>query len=322
MYLIRCLMTTEYTPDQLAQMDIAAGWPLPDVAQAVAVQLAESGGNPKAYNASSGATGLFQDLSSHNPAYGRSPSDTNAQYQQKLYDPTTNIKEALQLFNAGGWAPWQTDSAIRSGAYDSTGALAVVDTGHITQNNFATTPSSAGTNPGVPFSGSGVSAQQTGNLTGVGGLLQQFDTLLNPKGPGVGVVKSILSFGTADLASEIIGLVELLAVRGLFTLGFMGLTYLGIKMLTGGSGGSVVNIVETQQRLAANQASEAAKTERANINLQRSQAAANRTTTINRNTQVNRTSTIHHVKAPPRSKGGKFASHKPSQTIATTEELA
>jgi hypothetical protein len=97
-----------------------------------------------------------------------------------------------------------------------------------------------------PASINTVSTSQGGNinnattLTGLAGVLQRIDQLLNPAGPSG--LKSLATLGTANAAQ----IAQLLAVRLLFTVGFMGITYLGIKTLTGGKGGSV-NIIENIQ---------------------------------------------------------------------------
>jgi hypothetical protein len=62
-----------------------------------------------------------------------------------------------------------------------------------------------------------------------------------------GLVSSVLSLGSSDVATVL----ELVLVRGLFAVGFLGLTWLGIKQFTGGSGGTnIIEIAQTQQRIS------------------------------------------------------------------------
>ena len=58
----------------------------------------ESGGNPNAYNAGSGASGLMQVLSSWADDYGVS--------KQALFDPNTNLRIAADLKKRFGWTQW------------------------------------------------------------------------------------------------------------------------------------------------------------------------------------------------------------------------
>lgn len=53
----------------------------------------ESHGNPNAKNKHSSATGLLQILASHQPGID-------------LYDPETNLRVGLEMFNSRGWQPW------------------------------------------------------------------------------------------------------------------------------------------------------------------------------------------------------------------------
>lgn len=84
----------DYTLAQLEALWIQAGGN-PAVAYNMArIAIAESGGNPNAYNAS-GATGLWQIL--------------GAVVSGNLYNPLVNAKNAVAKYNAGGYAPWESD---------------------------------------------------------------------------------------------------------------------------------------------------------------------------------------------------------------------
>lgn len=112
------------TPKQIAQFAQNAGFSGADLAVAVAVALAESGGNPRAYNpvtnldsgkpastpAGQGAIGLWQIYLKVHPEFSG----------QNLYDPQTNANAAFQIYSASGssFHPWSTygnGSGIYSG---------------------------------------------------------------------------------------------------------------------------------------------------------------------------------------------------------------
>jgi len=274
-------MTTHYTPEQLAQIDIKAGWPLPDVAQAVGVQLAESQGNSNeigwdnngqtvadtsgltAYTGaySSYDTGLFQINSSSDPSGNPSQFDPN--WAKQMETPAQNAKQGLSMFQSRGWEPWAGDQSISNGLYDATGQNAVnAATGTQVASQFATTPDgTTGLSP-TQTVGSGsppgaiANSPPTRKLTGIGAVLQGLNGLLNPQATTYGYSLNPLSDISAlakNAASPWIALVETIVVRGGFAVGFGMIAYLGVKTLTGASGsssGGVVSIIQTQQRNA------------------------------------------------------------------------
>ena len=73
---------------------VYVGWPRRCLAELTHIMTGESGGNPRDYNASSGATGLLQILASH----VRCPA--------RLFDPEYNLWEGLRLYDESGWNPW------------------------------------------------------------------------------------------------------------------------------------------------------------------------------------------------------------------------
>lgn len=99
---------TSYSAAQLAWLADKAGWGTSDRTVAVAVALAESGGNPNAHNTSHGADarGLWQINVSSNahPEYA----------SQNLYDGMTNAQAAHDIWSKSGWGPW---SAHNNGSY-------------------------------------------------------------------------------------------------------------------------------------------------------------------------------------------------------------
>lgn len=114
------------TPDDLAIIDLKAGWPAADIAEAVAIEEDQSSGNPteigwdnngKTVADTSGLalpsvpyssydTGDFQINSSSDPG---GPLADPA-WMTKMEDPVANAQQALSMFNARGWEPWQSPS--------------------------------------------------------------------------------------------------------------------------------------------------------------------------------------------------------------------
>lgn len=89
---------------QLQQLAASVGFPDPNLAAAVA--MAESGGNPNAYN-TEGSYGLWQIDIVYNPRYQSNPS--------VLFDPVTNAKAAYAISQGGkNWNGWTT---YRTGLY-------------------------------------------------------------------------------------------------------------------------------------------------------------------------------------------------------------
>lgn len=74
--------------------------------------------------------------------------------------------------------------------------------------------------------------------TGASGVFQELNDLLNPSGGNL--LTQITSLGTSDLAA----IVETVFFRGIFAVGFLLVTYAGIKSLSGGSGGGGSTVVQ------------------------------------------------------------------------------
>jgi hypothetical protein len=90
----------KYTQGQIEALWVAQGGPENQAAIAGAVGMAESGGNPNAYNPS-GATGLMQILGAVLPG--------------DLRDPAVNMRNAIKKWeDAHGWSPWE---AYTNGRY-------------------------------------------------------------------------------------------------------------------------------------------------------------------------------------------------------------
>jgi hypothetical protein len=84
--------------DQLTQLAASVGFP--DPALAAAIAMAESSGNPNAYN-TEGSYGLWQIDVVFHPEFQNDPS--------VLFDPTTNAQAAFRISSSGtNFSPWST----------------------------------------------------------------------------------------------------------------------------------------------------------------------------------------------------------------------
>ena len=105
--------TVKYSYDQLVQYARNAGFSNGDEYTAAAIALAESGGNPHAYNpenaanapAGQGSFGLWQVFLHAHPEF----------FGHALYDPQVNANDAFAIYQeARSFNPWST---FKSGAY-------------------------------------------------------------------------------------------------------------------------------------------------------------------------------------------------------------
>ena len=88
---------------QIAQYARNAGFTGQDLITAVAVALAESGGNAKAVGDSGTSFGLWQiHWTVHRETYGVAP--------EELFDPQANANAAMKVFQEQGWNAWSTYS--------------------------------------------------------------------------------------------------------------------------------------------------------------------------------------------------------------------
>lgn len=127
--------------NEIAQVARGAGLSGDSVVIAVAVSLAESGGNPRAHNAvpPDNSYGLWQInmLGSMGPSrrakYGLRSNDD-------LYDPATNARVMADLSNKGtNWRPWTTYTRGTYKIYLNRGKAAALNVGGST-GGVATTP--------------------------------------------------------------------------------------------------------------------------------------------------------------------------------------
>lgn len=104
----------QLSPQQIAQVSYNAGFRGQSLINAIAIALAESGGNPSAYNPElaagtrpgSGSRGIFQIYGQAHPEYNSS----------LMFDPNANAQAAYKVYQqAGGrFTPWST---LNQGSY-------------------------------------------------------------------------------------------------------------------------------------------------------------------------------------------------------------
>ena len=101
------MSTTRLSASEIARYAAAAGFEGDDLITAVAIALAESGGNPSAYNPETaagaplgqGSFGLWQIYLHMHPEY----------QGQNLFDPALNASAAYAIYRAArGFRPWAT----------------------------------------------------------------------------------------------------------------------------------------------------------------------------------------------------------------------
>jgi hypothetical protein len=113
------------SPAQIAQYAAAAGFTGNDLLTAVDIALAESGGNPSAYNPETaagapqgqGSYGLWQIFLAAHPEFAGA----------NLADPQTNANAAYSIYAvAGGFTPWSTYTSGQYGMYETPAVQAAV----------------------------------------------------------------------------------------------------------------------------------------------------------------------------------------------------
>jgi len=142
---------TALSDKAIAQFAANAGFAGSDLTKAVAVALAESGGEPNAQHINTNGSvdrGLWQINSIHGIG-------------GNLFDPATNAAAAMTVFKQQGWGAWTT---FKSGAYLVFMGRATVATNGTTAN---------GSNPGTPSAtpaantSSGIAGLQTVTMGGL-----------------------------------------------------------------------------------------------------------------------------------------------------------
>jgi hypothetical protein len=117
------------TISEISSVASNAGFEGQDLVTAVAIALAESGGNPQAWGDAGigeGSFGLWQISSKYHPEYG--PDFT------ALYDPQTNANAAFAIYSAAGnsFLPWSTFKLGRYQEFMDSAAAAIATA--VTQN--------------------------------------------------------------------------------------------------------------------------------------------------------------------------------------------
>lgn len=118
------LLTGNLSAAQIAQYAQNAGFQGNDLATAVAIALAESGGNPQAYNPETaanapqnkGSYGLWQIYLNAHPEFAGF----------NLYDAQTNANAAYEIYSQSGFGAWSTFNGGQYQAFlgDAQAALA------------------------------------------------------------------------------------------------------------------------------------------------------------------------------------------------------
>lgn len=220
---------------------------------------------------------------------------------------SSDLNTALSIYVSGG--PNDKGNADYQDAIAALGGGSPGLSGAGSSGQLGTSVGGGGANATLTTTGTSSAPNKT--LTGLAGFLQQFDALLNPSGPGG--ITGFLTGGTVQA-------VETLAIRGLFTIAFLGLGYLGVKILTGGrsGGSSVIDIVQSQQKQATHALNAETRQTAAQTAAQNAatRAAPPVKRTAHESTRVNRReggyqnqSTVTHItvpapKAPKSSKAG------------------
>lgn len=101
------------TQSEIAQLAASAGFP--DPALAAAIAMAESSGNPRAYNGrgSDQSYGLWQ-INMQGLLGPQRRAQFGLSQNEDLYDPATNARAAAAIYSSSGWGAW---GAYTNGSY-------------------------------------------------------------------------------------------------------------------------------------------------------------------------------------------------------------
>lgn len=206
----------------------------------------ESGGNPTAQNSSSTASGLWQELTSTWLSNGGAAYAPTAKQASPLDQAIVAVNQSKN-----GYQPWAPDlgGSYYGGITNPTSPLPGSPVANYLASQGQVGPSSslpAGADTAGATGGAGSATPGAIKLEGMAGVLQQINDLLNPATPGF--ASEVTSLGTASVGT----IIATIAVRGLFSVVFLGLTYVGIKSLTAGGGSSGPSISDVMDQINQN----------------------------------------------------------------------
>jgi len=151
--------TMNLTAAQIAQVAANAGFAGADLATAVAIALAESGGDPSVIGDKTLAP-------SNGPSYGlwqiNIGSSANPQYAgENLLDPQTNANIAFEMYSAKGFRPWSTYTSGQYGMYETAAMMAAVSN---VGAGFSPSPVTLDASTGQPIVSATPTADTSANL--------------------------------------------------------------------------------------------------------------------------------------------------------------
>jgi hypothetical protein len=164
------------TPQQIAGYALAAGFPQSEIPTAVAVALAESGGNPGAVNRANSNGSVDYGLFQINTVHGALLT------QGDKFDPAANARMAFTVYSRAGnkWTPWSVYKSGRYRAFMPQGTLGAAMPTAPSQTPQANAPAPSVAAATVQTAGVGgtLDALTGGLINGLGGLLIRLGLLL------------------------------------------------------------------------------------------------------------------------------------------------
>jgi hypothetical protein len=293
------------------------------------VEQAETGGWSGGAINSSGYGGYFGESTADGPTAAQlqtggagntaSPA-TQASYTVQAIDAARIFANLMQKYGGNvGAAETAYQQGSYHGSYSGGAGIVASVLGTSLPGNPNPGPLAASGGSGVQGSGAaGSAAGSAVKLEGFAGVLQQINDLLNPATPGFG--SEVTSLGTAGVGA----IIATIAVRGVFSMVFLGLTYIGIKQMTSGGGGSSgPSISDVMDQINQNAKNDLAQ-QRVDVNRAAVEARA-QPKVYERRGGFKNTSEVHHYghKAPKAAEGeAASAGAKTAATAAATPVAA
>lgn len=161
------------TPQEIAGYAKAAGFPQSELQTAVAVALAESGGNPGAVNRANSNGSVDYGLFQINTVHG------SLLTQGDKFNPADNAKMAFTVWSRAGnkWTPWSVYKSGRYRAYIPQGTLGSAAPAETPQAT-ASAPTNAPATVQATGVGGALDALTGGLLSGIGGILIRLGLLI------------------------------------------------------------------------------------------------------------------------------------------------